>query len=569
MSYEDNQIRDIVDELNRSIFLPDIQREFVWTPDQITKLFDSLMSGYPIGSFLFWKIKEDHKNDWTVYEFIKDYDSEFPHNKEANISGVHKDVSLVLDGQQRLTSLFIGLKGYYRFFYYQWKKTKLYLNLFKNPQKSENPDVLTYQFEFREDENTINSKEEFWYEVSNILRYKKPSEAKKDVQEILAPYDKELIINADNLIDDLFHTINTARLISYYEEKDQDYDKVVEIFVRANTGGKKLEYSDILLSKATAKWDRLNAREELNSFTDNINKIGNGYSFDKDFVLKGCLYLTKELPIKYKVANFTKENLRKIEDNWENIKKFIEDTIKLLYKFGMNDKNITSASALLPIAYYLIKTGEKNYVNSSSKEIIIDQNNIRIWLTLAFLKNVFGGSSDNVLNITRDVLNNNTALECFPYKEINNKLKVESLLSDLEVKELLESSYRTRYSFSILSILYPDRDWKDNKYQEDHIFPKSEFTKAKLAKRKYNDETIKKYLKEFNNIANLQLLTDSENNEKKAKDFSKWINTRDSNFKLRHSIPELSSYDFDNFIEFINERKKIIEGKLKSLLYTD
>ncbi|MCB5659014.1 DUF262 domain-containing protein, partial [Bacteroides fragilis] len=63
--------------------------------------------------------------------------------------------------------------------------------------------------------------------------------------------------------------------------------------------GQKLEYSDILLSTATAKWRNLNAREEINEFTDEINKIGTGYNFGKDFVMKGAMYLTENLPIQY------------------------------------------------------------------------------------------------------------------------------------------------------------------------------------------------------------------------------------------------------------------------------
>ena len=69
-------------------------------------------------------------------------------------------------------------------------------------------------------------------------------------------------------------------------------------------------------------------------------------------------------------------------------------------------------------------------------------------------------------------------------------------------------------------------------------------------------------LRYYNTILNLQLLTDSENLEKKAKDFDSWIVTRDQNFKSRHKIPVMASYYFDEFIDFIAERKKILKTAL-------
>lgn len=98
-------ISDIIDNyVNNNTFLPAIQREFVWDTDQICKLFDSLMCGYPISSFLFWKIREEDKKKWVAYEFLRDVDKQDIHNKEANLDGVNKDIYLVLDGQQRMTS---------------------------------------------------------------------------------------------------------------------------------------------------------------------------------------------------------------------------------------------------------------------------------------------------------------------------------------------------------------------------------------------------------------------------------------------------------------------------------
>ncbi|MDP3443387.1 MAG: DUF1524 domain-containing protein, partial [Ignavibacteria bacterium] len=124
-------------------------------------------------------------------------------------------------------------------------------------------------------------------------------------------------------------------------------------------------------------------------------------------------------------------------------------------------------------------------------------------------------------------------------------------------------------SFLILSLLYPGRDWKDKRYNEDHIFPQSEFTKAKLVKRGYDEERITRYQSYFNTIYNLELLDDSENKSKNATPFDVWILSRDENFKHRHCIPELESYDFDYFTEFVDARKELLAEKLRGIKFVD
>jgi len=565
MSFESKTIQDIIFEnINRTTFLPSIQREFVWDPIAIEKLFDSIMGDYPISSFLFWRIQEEHTKDWVAYEFIRDFDKEDPHNREANVAGLHRSIYLVLDGQQRLTSLFIGLKGSYRFFYRRWKKTRLYLNILK-PQvrNEENPEELTYQFKFRENDKPDNPDKEYWYLIERILDYEDPEDAKKDLKKDLISKSEEQIDNANRLIGRLHSKIYISKLINYYEEKSQDYDKVVEIFIRANTAGKKLEYSDILLSTATAKWKTLNAREEIQKFTDEINKIGAGYKFDKDFVLKGCLYLTETLPIQYKVKNFSRGNLELIENNWETIKTNIETTIHLVNKFGFSNKNITSTAALLPIAFYLMKQNRKTFVTSSNADDVKNQNIIQKWLIFSLLKNSFGGASDTTLKNLRDTLLAQESYTQFPAESLYKRLDIEPMFNQNELDEIKNYQYNTMYCYMALSLLYPDRDWKGSKFHEDHIFPKSEFTTAKLKARGYNDQKIAEYQKYFNTILNLQLLTESDNLEKSKSDFALWLSTRDENFKARHTIPAIDNYSFDNFLVFIQKRQELIINKLK------
>ncbi len=483
-------ISDVISEMvNRTTFLPAIQREYVWSPYQIEKLFDSLMCDYPISTFQFWKIREEDKKKWISYEFIRDFDQKNPHNCFANLDGVNNDIYLVLDGQQRITSFNIALRGTYTYFYRKTRKTRLYLNLL-HTIVNDNPEELTYQFRFREDDS-VNPKlgePQFWYRVGDILNYDDPEDAKDALETRLSVYTDEQKKAALRMISRLHSCIKVKKSINYYEEKSNDYDKVMEIFIRTNTGGQKLEYSDILLSTATAKWRNRNAREEINTFTDEINAIGPGYSFGKDFVMKGAMYLTEDLEIQYKLSSFTRENLEKIEDHWDDTKNAISDAVTLASDFGFSDKNLVTKLALLPIAQYLRNKGDKKYLRSTKWEDVVDQNNIQKWLILVILRNLLGASTDNTLKKIRQIIGNRG--DAFPYMEIITECDIRPDFTDKEIEDFLSYKYGTRYSFLILSIFYPGRDWKDRHFQEDHIFPYSRIQRRELKKLGYTNSKI-------------------------------------------------------------------------------
>ncbi len=104
-------IKDALDKIYRREFLlPAIQRKFTWSSNQIEMLFDSILRGYPINSFMLWKISDTNiKSDYKFYEFITTYREFFDeNNKDIDTKGV-PDFEAIIDGQQRLTSLHIGL----------------------------------------------------------------------------------------------------------------------------------------------------------------------------------------------------------------------------------------------------------------------------------------------------------------------------------------------------------------------------------------------------------------------------------------------------------------------------
>ncbi len=575
MEYSPIRVSDIIRQINQDIYLPAIQRELVWETDRIQRLFDSIMADFPIGSFLFWRLDQKNKDEWPVYEFIRDFDKENPHNPPANMSGIKKDIKLVLDGQQRITALFIGLKGKYRYFYYRTRETRLYLNLLKPPVSNEdNPEELTYGFAFRENAEPKGEGAQLWYLVGRILDFEDAEDAKSDMREQLMALTDDQRQNAKKLIGRLHNRIHTTLVGNYYQENSQNYDKVLQVFVRANSAGKSLEYSDLLLATATAKWETLDARSEIHDFTDSLNEIGNGYNFGKDFVLKACLYLSETknskgqslgLPIQYKVKNFTRDNLRIIEENWEGIKEALSTTVRLISRYGFHKKNIVAPLVLLPIAFYLKKRGKSSFDTSSNVKDAEAQVAIRKWFVFSIIKNAFGGSSDTILTRLRELLVPCGPTTPFPSDNLYRSLGIEPQLSAAEIEHILEYAHQGRYTNLALSLLYPDRDWKDAVFHEDHIFPKTEFQKRALKKRGYDENKINTYMSSYNILSNLQLLTNAENLSKNKTPFDEWIQTRDAAFRKRHLIPNLSSYGFDFFEEFSKKRTELIVKTLKTL----
>ena len=110
-------IKDAMNNIHsRRYLLPGIQREFTWSSEQIEMLFDSILRDYPINSFMFWQVKDEKiKSNYKFYEFIKEFRERFATTNQAIDTKNVPDFEAVIDGQQRLTSLYIGLHGTYAY----------------------------------------------------------------------------------------------------------------------------------------------------------------------------------------------------------------------------------------------------------------------------------------------------------------------------------------------------------------------------------------------------------------------------------------------------------------------
>jgi len=570
-------ITEAIDNVHKKNYLlPAIQREFVWGTEQIERLFDSLMRDYPISSFLFWEVEKQNIQKFQFYEFVRDYhERDNRHNPKANLGG-ESGITAILDGQQRLTSLYIGLKGTYslKLPRKRWDnasafpKRKLYLNLLS---PSDNED-LEFNFRFlTKDEAANGDKDSFWFLVGNILNLKEEYKVNDFlIENDISSFEKEKYRLANKTLYKLHSIIHKNKSINFFLEKGERLDKVLNIFIRVNSGGTQLSYSDLLLSIATAQWKEKDAREVITSFVDEVNEVGDGFNANKDFVLKSCLVLGGFKDIAFKVDNFNQDNMLAIEKKWDEISKAIKASFVLLSSLGYHRDTLTSNNALIPIAAYLYKIGSPNNFSESAR-YQEDRKLIFKWLVMVLLKRTFSGQPDNVLRPIREVIDG--AEERFPFVGIVDKLKgsTKSIsFDDDEIDNILYYQYAQAYTYSALAFIYPSLDFR-NRFHQDHIFPKKLFTRKKMAKRGISENELDFYMNNYNYLANLQLLEGVPNQEKSGKEFVDWINEKYPNeqdrkaYMEKHYIPDVD-LSLENFKEFIEERKNLIVAAFKKLL---
>lgn len=582
MAYQQNTICWIIDQIDsKKMYLPAIQRKYVWAEEQITKLMDSIMSGYPIGTFLFWKVNKisANNNRYFMYEFIKDYHERdcfqnIPHYP-LTIHSEDETILSVLDGQQRLTSLYIALKGSLSLkkSKMRWNnnsafpKKELYFNLLSGNNVNNND--VKYEFKFLENNKCNNGSNAIWYKVKDIVQYNDITSLNKMIR-TSSWHDNDL---ATNNITILFERIMKDNIINYFEVSSNSIDDVLDIFVRVNSGGTVLSKTDLLFSTIVSYWPQ--AREEIDTLLKSINDIGDRYNFTNDFIMRTCLYVT-DLPISLKVSSFGQINVNKIENGWKKISEAIYDTIDFMRELGFNSENIIADNAIIPIIYYRYKYGSNAFKNDNdpkTKKMIIDEEmEIRKYMVVSQVRHIFGQSTSSALSAIRKEQNkyNGKKFELKDYKNLNFSSGTNLRCTSQDIDSWFDEFEKGPYTFMLLSLLYSYKYGKVNIHQ-DHMHPFSSFKTNNLKKLKLpngsllNDDEIKEWKNKCNTLANLQLLDSTGNQSKNAVPLDKWLQNPKNSANVKY-LPLGISYDLNNFKEFIEERKKLMVEELEKIL---
>ncbi|GAA8181511.1 DUF262 domain-containing protein [Helicobacter pylori] len=453
---------------------------------------------------------------------------------------------IVLDGQQRLTSLYIGLKGTRTLKKKNakinnpnaYEEKRLYLNLKRQPNM-DNPED-NYQFEFHA-KKPENDEKHWWFKVGDILELKSVVNYTRE---------HELSDKESELLETLNKAFHDKQLISYFEETEKNLNKVLNIFIRVNSGGVKLSYSDLLMSILTASFSS-DIREKMNELVDTLKDKGFP-NVGQDQVLKTCLLLIGK-DTTFELKNFNKKNIKEIEDNWEKITDSIYNAVKLLENFGYAGY-LGSAYILSSLAYFYFLNSK---MNENDKEQALK------FVRNAQITSYFTPSTDTKLNNIANSMKDAQTFESFNHNLAKHQTCPLKITNDAIEEVMCSSSHAL--VFPILQILYPHLNYKTTTFHIDHIYPKSKF-------KKENKKLDKDFYKCENHLYNLQLLEGAENQAKKDKDPEVWLKEEYKDeqaieeYKKRNYIDPTLKLEWENIKEFRETREEAIIETLKEVL---
>jgi hypothetical protein len=364
----------------------------------------------------------------------------------------------------------------------------------------------------------------------------------------------------------LYQAIHKDTEISYYIERNQDYDRVLDIFVRANIAGVALTKPEIILSMLESKMKK-GAKNRINALIEQGNNdLSRKNRIDLEFILRSCLVLG-DLPVRYRINTFTNKNIELVEGLWPKFQNAIIRTLKLVNRFGLDRNNLTGMNVLISLVLYLYRNPGVSFLGTTPFESR-NADLMRRWLILAMLNKVFGRGAEQVLANLRRVIQDCPAGADFPAKKLNAELKRMRFATELDeevIQAYLDSEYPVQ--FLKLSLLYDDHFWDAVEVQQDHIFPQALFDRSNLEFAALPPRKQELFNSLSNRAANIQPLMDKENNEKRAKSFDQWIHTRDNSFRKIHLIPkEDELLEFKHFDKFIEAREALIIEKLKKVI---
>lgn len=589
-------IKEAIDHItNRDYLLPAIQRNFVWSTHQICVLFDSIMRGYPINTFMMWDISSPQiKEDYRFYEFLKTYCQRFGENNPHFETRSHKNFKAIIDGQQRLTSLYIGLNGTYAYKQPRvWWPTikddnilpprKLYLDLLKPAESDDN--LMEFNFRFLTAEEysaSIPDSVVHWYEVGRILVEPEVGSIDEIYFKVVIPLlQQQGLANnefAMKTLTRLYVALRNEKLIHFFKETSQEIDHVLDVFIRTNSGGTSLSFSDLLMSIAVANW-KGDARDDIDSLTQKIWQSSEmGFSVDRDWILKACLTLT-DSDVRFRVKNFNAAQVEKIEAQWPDLRDCITEAFKLMRLIGLKDQSLRAKNAVIPIAYYLYRrewNGKPLFRSINNLAYHIEERReVGRWLHMALLKGVFGGQSDGMITKMRKLINENSGELKFPLKQIVEAYRGtnKDLRFDGEyISNLLAIQYGDHQCRSVLSLLYPEVN-ENQLLHIDHLHPKSGFTMDELKKHQFLNDApgIMEFYDNaahWNSLPNLHLLNASQNCSKNDVSLKDWILNSNNGFRREDLLlsPE-QSLEFEDFHQFYQARLEALQARLRDKLY--
>ncbi|MBE0508134.1 MAG: DUF262 domain-containing protein [Marinospirillum sp.] len=548
-------IKAMIQDINNTdadgggLWLPNIQREFVWEEEQIERLFDSIMRQYPLSSMLIWKTRDEIKHR----AFIQNY-NDAKVSLKAHYQNNHGRLKrLVLDGQQRLQSLYLGLKGSIdgRILHFDLlsgdahpTEDMKFRFAFHDPKSAKWPWVPLVDLVFT---NDLPS------QVFPALVQKygvTPSSEEKDRASVNIERIWREFSNEGSM---LYQELDNS-----FENNGLTFEDVVEVFIRANSGGTKLSKSDLMFTLLATEWTEADVAFE--DFLEQINDNGR-FQFTRDFLIKLSTTLLG-YGAKYDVEKLRDEKVRKaISKNWaliaESIRYVKDEVIRKTYI--RSGKALTSYNALIPVVYAHFHYPEK-WKNA---------NFLPTYLLRTLLSGAFSGQPDGLIDHLIATIKDD---ESFVLKNIFKTIQDRGNDLSIAGDRIL---YRCGYgsgNIHLLFNLWYGPEYKassiKNEPQIDHIFARSILQNEKI-ENEATGRLVQRYSKwEVDQLANCMLLPAHVNGtgDKGNKPLHLWLKDKDEDFLDLHCIPRTKSlWKPSRFDVFIQARRELILEKFQAL----
>ena len=538
--------------------MPAFQRQYVWSMEQIEKLWDSILLNYPIATFLFWHV-DDNNVSWDTYfcNFLSNVT--FDSRKQADtvnyeLTGINVAVTdtAVLDGQQRLTSLYLSLLGDAYIRQKHARKTnngglvtKLLIELNKNKLDVDEEEYNSkkYDIKFSEKVGRLSPTQ---FEIKNITSNKFQDETTRDkaIEDAIANVPADSKDYARGILLNLYQKIFVEKLVRYTEIYDMNQDDALEMFVRFNSGGKALKKSEITMSILEAYWP--SAKTEFGKLL-----VDAYVGFGSDFIVRSALMLYGDV-VK---SNISKKIADELKNNWSDFRKALKN-LEAVFKDLKIEVNRFSSSwnVLLPILYFI-------YYNPDYKKNI---EGVRSYLMRAILFTYFQSGTTGKLQQMKSNINS------YDYEITVDMLDqiTDLRVTDGKIEDILNAEKGSRVVGDALYYLSLDWTNRNFKYEQDHLHPFDRFDSSKPVSVSMED--WRRWRGNRNRLPNLQLLegrsNGSKNDMRLIDYYNDMNNEQKAEFCKQAIIPVGVSLELENFDEFFEKRKTILSTRLRVLL---
>lgn len=510
-------IRTLIQMLeDKELVLPAMQRPFVWAEDRILRLMDSLMRRFPLGTILVWSTKEAQRFRAFRQHALTGEQPVFVFER----AGAGSRKLYVLDGQQRLTTLFMALKG-------TLDDRRLYLNALSGDSDGKDPGEMYYEFRFltssevdeaNRHEPTAETPRKYFVACEDFLRIESI-----DAPMIAAKVAKErAFTEAEQTRLSTTYTLASGCLVSEralqvhvideHGETHTPVEEILELFVRVNSGGLVLNKADLLMSLLDLSWEEV--QPALMRISREVSENA-PLKIDRDMILKSALLFIDEDARFHKLVQ-DRNAVKRIAPNLAAAMEPIRRGWKQLAVILVDECKIRSprffrqaSNALLPFAVYL---AHNPHCDRTQHHRIV------AGVYMALMSGVFGSAEARTGSFARKHCCGTGA---FPLE------KLGKLVSDvrwvLSLDNLLGQDLDLTLNIAHGGITL---DANPDELERDHIFPK-----ALLQREKVVDSQI-------NNYANFHFLRQKDNRNKTDKPPHEW-------FKAPGEAPPYTDQEMD------------------------